>query len=446
MPSEEVTPGDIVLLSAGSLIPADGVLVEARDFFVNQAVLTGETFPVEKKPGVTAMDASLAERTNCVFMGANVRSGSATALIVQTGAATAFGQIAGRLTLRPPETEFERGIKRLGYLLSEVMLLLVLAIFAVNVALHKPVLDSLLFSVALAVGLTPQLLPAIINTSLSRGSQAMARSGVIVRRLASIENFGSMNVLCTDKTGALTEGVIKLDGALDVQGQPSAAVLRLAYLNAHFQTGLANPLDEAILAQAPPDLAGVAKIDEIPYDFVRKRLPMLPKQILLINFMTDLPEMTISADNVDPGVIDQPRRWDIDFIRRFMLVFGPLSSVFDFATFGALIFLLKADERMFHTGWFIESVFSAALVVFVLRTRLPIFRSRPGRGLVLATLATLAVTLLIPYSPLAAPLGFAPLPLPYLLLLGAIVLGYLASARLARDYFYRWEERRAHAR
>jgi Mg2+-importing ATPase len=278
IPAEEIVPGDVVQLSAGSLIPADGVLLEARDFFVNQAVLTGETFPVEKKAGVAAANASLAERTNCVFMGTSVRSGAATALIIQTGAATAFGQIASRLALRPPETEFERGIRRLGYLLSEVMLILVLTIFAFNVFLHKPVLDSLLFSVALAVGLTPQLLPAIINTSLARGSQAMARSGVIVRRLASIENFGSMDVLCTDKTGTLTEGVIKLDGALDVQGQPSATVARLAYLNAHFQTGLANALDEAILSQAAQEITGVVKIDEIPYDFVRKRLSVVVQE------------------------------------------------------------------------------------------------------------------------------------------------------------------------
>ena len=275
IPAEQVVPGDIVLLSAGSLIPADGVVLEARDLFVNQAVLTGETFPVEKTPGTVAVQASLAERTNCVFMGTSVRSGNGHVLVVETGRATAFGQISDRLALRPPETEFERGIRRLGYLLSEVMLILVLAIFAFNVALHKPPLNSLLFSVALAVGLTPQLLPAIINTNLAKGSQAMARSGVIVRRLAAIENFGSMDVLCTDKTGTLTAGVVKLDNALDPSGQPSNEVLRLAYFNAHFQTGLANPLDEAILAETPPDLAGVTKIDEIPYDFVRKRLSVV---------------------------------------------------------------------------------------------------------------------------------------------------------------------------
>jgi Mg2+-importing ATPase len=713
IPAEEVMPGDVVLLSAGSLVPADGVVLEARDFFVNQAVLTGETFPVEKNPGPVAAQASLAERTNCIFMGTNVRSGSARALIVQTGTATVFGHIAERLTLRPPETEFERGIRRLGYLLSEVMFVLVLAVFAVNVFFQKPALDSLLFSIALAVGLTPQLLPAIININLSRGSQAMATGGVIVRRLASIENFGSMDVLCTDKTGTLTQGVVQLDGALDFEGQPSDDVFRYAYLNAHFQTGLANPLDEAILARAQPDIGGLDKVDEIPYDFIRKRLsvvvgrpgdpayvitkgaldnvlevctrvqdgetalaldelnraqiqeryarwsgqgfrvlgvaikpvsagqgevrprsytradeqdmtfigfllffdppkpgvqetivdlaqlgvglkiitgdnklvalhtaegvglevsglvtgaqlgelrdealwqavehtnlfaevdpnqkeriilalqkmghvvgymgdgindapalhaadvgisvdqavdvakeaadfvlleqdlavlhegivqgrktfantlkyvfmatsanfgnmfsvagaslflpflPMLPKQILLINFLTDLPEMTIAGDNVDPTFVQQPHRWDIGFIRRFMLVFGPLSSVFDFLTFGVLLWLLRASPELFRTGWFVESVLSATLVVFALRTRLPFTRSRPGRAMLAVTAIVALVAVAIPFSPVASLLGFQSLPLIYLLAIAIIVLCYFLSAETVKRLFYR---------
>jgi Mg2+-importing ATPase len=278
LPIEQIVPGDVVLLSAGSLIPADAVVIEAKDFFVNQAVLTGETFPVEKFPGVTAEKANLTERTNMVFMGTNVRSGDATALIVTTGSRTAFGQIAARLNIRPPETEFERGIKHLGYLLTEFMLVLVLAIFALNVYFKKPVLDSLLFSVALAVGLTPQLLPAIININLSKGSQLMARLGVIVRRLEALENFGSMDTLCTDKTGTLTLGVVKLDNSLDIQGNPAQLPYRYAYLNAYFQTGMANPLDEAILAQQSLELVGVEKVDEIPYDFVRKRLTVVVRE------------------------------------------------------------------------------------------------------------------------------------------------------------------------
>ena len=230
VPVGEVVPGDVLLLSAGSLIPADGVLLEARDLYINQAVLTGQTYPVAKKPGVVAASNSLTGRTNCVFMGTNVRSGTATALIADTGARTLFGQIAGRLTMRPPETEFKRGVRRFGYLLSQVMPILVLIVFAMNVWSRKPVPDSLLYSVALAVGLTPQLLPAIVTVTLSRGSQRMAAEGVIVRRLNAIENFGSMDILCTDKTGTLTEGVIRLDGASARPSMRAAAGAGMGYL------------------------------------------------------------------------------------------------------------------------------------------------------------------------------------------------------------------------
>jgi Mg2+-importing ATPase len=711
IPAEEVVPGDVVMLSAGSLVPADGVLLEARDFFVNQAVLTGETFPVEKKPGEVAAGATLTGRANCVFMGTNVRSGSARALMVQTGRATAFGQIAERLTLRPPETEFERGIRRFGYLLTEVMLLLVIIVFAVNVFYQKPVLDSLLFSIALAVGLTPQLLPAIISINLSRGSQAMAAGGVIVRRLESIENFGSMDVLCTDKTGTLTLGVVQLDGALDVEGQPADEVFRLAYLNAHFQTGLANPLDEAVLAHGQPDIAGVEKLDEVPYDFVRKRLsvaakepghppclitkgaldnvlavcnrvrqgeamallddayrteiqkrfarwseqgyrvlgvaarqgmdeghtytrnderdmvfvgfllffdppksgvqetiaglaelgvglkiitgdnklvalhtarsvgmdvigvltgtdldnlheealwqaaeqtnlfaevdpnqkeriilalkktghvvgymgdgindapalhaadvgisvdqavdvakeaadfvlleqdlgvlrqgielgrktfantlkyvfittsanfgnmfsmagaslflpflPMLPMQILLTNFLTDFPAMAIAGDSVDREMVEKPRRWNIRFVRNFMFTFGTVSSIFDYLTFGLLLLVLHASQDQFRTAWFIESVMTELLIMLVIRTQKPFFRSKPGRYLLIGTLLVAAVTLVLPYSPLKEPLGFTPLPLPLLLtLLGISVLYVLASEAVKRAFYRRMQ-------
>ncbi|MEJ5225145.1 MAG: HAD-IC family P-type ATPase, partial [Anaerolineales bacterium] len=280
IPTEEVVPGDVVLLSAGSLVPADGLVLEAKDFFVNQAVLTGETFPVEKTAGKVAENAALAERTNTVFMGTSVRSGTAKVLIVETGLNTAFGKIAGSLNLRPPETEFQRGIKHLGYLLTKVMFVLVIGIFFFNVLFHKPVLDSLLFSIALAVGLTPQLLPAIININLSKGSQEMGKHGVIVRRLESIENFGSMDILCTDKTGTLTEGVVRLDGALDVNGEPSEQVRLYAYLNAKMQTGLPNPLDEAIVQNEAPGAQAYAKVDEIPYDFIRKRLSVVVRDNL----------------------------------------------------------------------------------------------------------------------------------------------------------------------
>lgn len=706
IPTEEVVPGDVVLLSAGSLIPADGVLLEAKDFFVNQAVLTGETFPVEKQPGIVNPGASLAERNNCVYMGTNVRSGSAKALIVKTGSQTFFGQTAKRLTLRPPETEFERGIRKLGYLLTEVMLILVVVIFAANVFFQKPVLDSLLFSIALAVGLTPQLLPAIININLSKGARGMASRGVIVRRLASIENFGSMDILCTDKTGTLTEGVVRLDHAFDPMGIESDQVKRLVWMNAYFQTGISNPLDEAILKSIQAPTHDAIKIDEIPYDFIRKRLsvvfqengirtlvckgalenilsicknvqvdgesrllsedrlaelqskyaqwsaqgyrvlgvasrvleekpaysredetdlsftgfllffdppkpgiketitrlqnlgvklkiitgdnklvaaqiaeaiglgsvriltgseidqlsdeavwhvaeqtdifaqvdpnqkeriilalkktghgvgymgdgindapslhsadvgisvenavdvakdaadfvllkqdlavleegiregrrtfantlkyvfmavsanfgnmfsvagaslflsflPLLPKQILLINFLTDFPEMTISTDNVDDVYIERPHRWDVGFIRRFMLIFGPLSSVFDYMTFALLLWILKANPSQFQTGWFFESVLSAMLVVFAVRTRLPFFRSRPSKLMVWVTLAIALIVFALPYSPMAKALGFTPLPLIYLLLLLGIVFLYFISAEFTKRWFYR---------
>ena len=278
IPSEQVVPGDVVLLSAGSLIPADGIVLETKDFFVNQAVLTGETFPTEKKAGIVPAKASLAERINCVFMGTSVRSGTARVLIVQTGKATVFGQIADRLNLRPSQTEFERGIQRFGNLLTQVMLVMVVIVLAINIFLAKPPIDSLLFALALAVGLAPELLPAIISITLAHGAQQMAKRGVIVRRLNSIENFGSMDVLCTDKTGTLTQGVVRLDGAVDPEGQPSKTVLYFAYLNSQYQTGMNNPLDDAISAyakEAKLEIGSEQKIDEIPYDFVRKCLSVV---------------------------------------------------------------------------------------------------------------------------------------------------------------------------
>jgi Mg2+-importing ATPase len=706
IPAEEITPGDVILLSAGSLIPADGVLLEAKDFFVNEAVLTGETFPVEKEPGQVAAEASLAQRTNCVFMGTNVRSGSARALIVQTGAATAYGQIAEHLTLRPPETDFERGVRRFGYLLSEVMLVLVLVVFAINVFFHKPILGSLLFSVALAVGLTPQLLPAIISITLSRGSQAMAAKGVIVRRLESIENFGSMDILCTDKTGTLTEGVVALNSAVDIRGRPSDVVLRYAYLNAHFQTGLANPMDEAIKAQPKVDVGAVLKVDEVPYDFVRKRLsivveekedrtlitkgaldnvlavcsmvreaygaipiddsylsaiqrryaewseqgfrvlgvgarrveskpaytkadetdlafmgfllffdppkpgiqktiadlavlgvelkmitgdnrfvaihtaqavglkttkiltgadlntmrdealwqaaegvnlfvevdpnqkeriilslrkkghvvgymgdgvndapalhaadvgisvdkavdvtkqaadfvlleqdlavlrrgielgrttfantlkyifittsanfgnmfsmagvslllpflPLLPMQILLINFLTDFPAMTIATDGVDRELVERPQRWNVKFIRNFMITFGTVSSLFDYVTFCTLLFIFHATIDQFRTGWFLESVLTELLIILVIRTRKSFLRSRPSKYLLIAIAAVGGVTLMIPYSPLTRLLGFTSLPVSLLLALASITMLYVITSEVAKKMFYR---------
>jgi len=261
---EEVVPGDMILLKAGDAVPGDCRLVEARDLFIDEASLTGESYPVEKATGLSAVDAALGQRANAGFFGTHVVSGTAKALVVECGAGTVFGEIAHRLRLRPPETEFERGVRRLGYLLLEVTLVLVVAIFAVNVYFDRPVLEAFLFALALAVGLTPQLLPAVISVNLARGAKRMAQAKVIVKRLAAIENFGSMDVFCSDKTGTLTMGVARIHGALDPKGADSPAVFRYAYLSATLATGFANPIDEAIRKHGLPDVTGWEKLDEIP--------------------------------------------------------------------------------------------------------------------------------------------------------------------------------------
>ncbi|WP_296069970.1 magnesium-translocating P-type ATPase [uncultured Agrobacterium sp.] len=277
VPAEDIVPGDVVKLSAGNLIPADGVIMEAQDLNVSEAVLTGETFPVLKSPGTCTADTPLALRSNVVFAGTSVRSGTATILIAATGNRTEFAKIAKALERRMPETDFARGTRRFGALMTEIMLVIVIIVLVANLLLHRPLIDSLLFSLALAVGLTPELLPAIISVTLSRGARSMARRGVIVRRLEAIENLGSMDLLCTDKTGTLTEGVIRLDGCIDTDGKPSSDVRLWATLNATLQTGLKNALDEAIAAAAVTDarIAEYTKISEIPYDFIRKRLTVV---------------------------------------------------------------------------------------------------------------------------------------------------------------------------
>ena len=705
VPVDEIVPGDVLALSAGDVVPGDCAVLESKDLFANEAALTGESFPAEKLAGVVAAEAALAERTNVLFMGTNVLSGTGRALVVRTGRDTEFGKVSDRLRLRPPETDFERGLRRFGYLLMQVTLILIVGIFAFNVFLKRPVFDSFLFALALAVGLTPQLLPAIVSVSLSRGAQKMAKQKVIVRRLASVENFGSMTVLCSDKTGTLTSGTVQVREALDEAGNASEKVLLYSFVNATFQSGFTNPIDAAIKTQHPFDLAGWTKLDEVPYDFVRKRLsvlveykgrcllitkgalpnvlevcthaeqagnpvdiaglqeeiegryqwlsakglrvlgvacrdtgtdrtitrddevgmtfvgflvledplkpdiaenvtqlrgkgvrlkvvtgdnrlvatnigiqvgldnpeiltgpemhdisdealpvlvddvdifaevepgqkerivnalkkagnvvgflgdgindapalraadvgisvdsavdvakeaadivllerdlgvlthgieagrrtysntlkyvfmatsanfgnmfsmagaslflpflPLLPTQILLTNLLTDLPEMTIAADHVDPEMIEKPRRWDIRFIRRFMLVFGLLSSVFDYLTIGLLMLLLHADAARFRTGWFIESVLSASLIVLVIRTRRLFFRSPPRIYLTLATLFVMAFTVALPWTPLGRLFGFVPLPLEFIALLAVILVLYVAGAEITKRIFYR---------
>jgi Mg2+-importing ATPase len=705
IPVEKIVPGDVIILNAGDLIPGDSIILESKDLFVNEASLTGETYPAEKTAGILPPETALSKRTNSLFMGTNVVSGSAQALVAGTGSKTEFGKVSERLKLRPPETEFEHGVRHFGYLLMEVTLVLVVATFAINVYFARLVLDSLLFSLALAVGLTPQLLPAIISINLAHGARKMATQKVIVKRLASIENFGSMNVLCSDKTGTLTEGVIKIQSVLDFRGNPNEKALLYAFLNASYQTGFTNPIDEAIRANHL-DLSGYQKLDEVPYDFIRKRLsilaskndknlmvtkgalqnvldvctsvetsegtivqiagvqkqiqqrfeefsgkgfrvlgiayrdigsdklitkdsevdmtflgflvlfdpakpkiaetieelkylgislkvvtgdnrlvaaslsqqvgfstpkilagsdlrvlsdeallgqvnevdvfaevepnqkeriilalkkagnvvgylgdgindasalhaadvglsvesavdvakesadivllekdlgvlacgvkegrktfantlkyvfmatsanfgnmfsmagaslflsflPLLPRQILLTNLMTDFPETTIGTDNVDSEMVEQPRRWNVTFIRNFMIVFGILSSVFDYLAFGVLLLVLKSPMTLFRTGWFIESVISASLIVLVIRSRRPFFKSFPGKYLLLTTMVIVGATLIFPFTPLGNLFGFAQPPLLVLLLMSIIVVLYIILGEVAKGIFYK---------
>ena len=268
----DVVPGDIVQLAAGAGVPGDCRILEAADLFVDEAALTGESYPVEKAPGTMAAETPISGRSNVLFMGTHVVSGTAVAVVARTGFETEFGRIAARLERRAPETDFERGVRRFGYTLLEISLVFVVFIFAVNVALDRPVLDSLLFTLALAVGLTPQLLPAIVSITLARGARRMAARKVIVRRLASIENFGSMGVLCTDKTGTLTSGTNRIHSGWGADGTQREKVLFYAYLNASLQSGFPNPIDRAIREHSNFSVEGWRKVGEVPYDFARKRL------------------------------------------------------------------------------------------------------------------------------------------------------------------------------
>jgi Mg2+-importing ATPase len=276
IPQSEVVPGDVALVSAGDLIPADCRVVESDDFFVMQAMLTGESYPVEKSPGDLPPSASeVQDASNAVFMGTSVVSGSARRLVARTGAATAIGAIAESLAQPPPPTAFELGTRRFGMLILRLTVLMVMFVLLVNSYLHRPVLESFLFAVALAVGLTPELLPMVVTVTLARGALRMARKQLIVKRMSAIHDLGSIDILCTDKTGTLTEASMRLERHVDADGCPSARVLQLAYYNSFFETGLKSPLDEAILAHEGVDASGWHKIDEVPFDFERRRVSVL---------------------------------------------------------------------------------------------------------------------------------------------------------------------------
>lgn len=304
----QLVPGDIVRLTAGDLVPADGRLLDARDFFVNQALLTGEPYPVEKHSGDLLVAApTLSDATNAVFAGTSVISGAATLLVCRTGRATQFGQLADTLIAKPPPAAFERGLRQFSALILRITLVLMIVVLGESLMFYRAWLESVMFALALAVGLTPELLPLIITVTLTRGAVRLARRRVIVKRLPAIYNLGAMDVLCTDKTGTLTEAHIRLMRHIDASGAECERVFDLAYLNSHFETGFKSPLDDAILEHGHLDLSGWRKLDEVPFDFERRRVSVLverdgqrvliakgaPEDILRLSTSVERPDGTV---------------------------------------------------------------------------------------------------------------------------------------------------------
>jgi Mg2+-importing ATPase len=714
--ADRIVPGDVVVLAPGALVPADGLVLEARDFFVNQALLTGESYPVEKHAGDLATPpADMSGALNCAFMGTSVVGGSAKLLVCRTGTASALGEISESLMARPPATAFELGVRNFGLLILRLAILMVLFVLLVNAFFHRPWLESFMFAVALAVGLTPELLPMVVSITLARGALRMAKERVIVKRLPAVHDLGSMDVLCTDKTGTLTEAQIRLEKHLDPLGRTSRRTLELAVLNSSMGSGLRSPLDDAILRHTEVDVARWSKLDEVPFDFERRCvsvladngerrllvlkgafedvmrhstryeadgpenlrpldaqalagiderfeslsregyrvlgiawketardhphavvgdeaelvfagfaafedppkqsaaeavralaaagvavkvvtgdhelvaqhlcaelklpvsgvltgaeiqamsdpalaaraedvslfcrvtppqksrviqalrsrghvvgylgdgindapslhasdiglsvagavdvareaadlilleqdlgvlhrgvlegrrtfgnitkyilmgtssnfgnmfsmaggtlvlpfLPLLPVQILVNNFLYDISEVPIPMDRVDPEYLERPRRWDMRSIRNFMLVIGPVSSVFDFLTFFVLLRVFHAQEALFHTGWFVESLASQALVIFVIRTRGNPLRSRPSWLLIATSLAVVAAGVALPFTTLGGKLGFVPLPGLFFLILCGMVVLYLSLVQVVKQRFYRARAARA---
>jgi Mg2+-importing ATPase len=710
IPVDQLVPGDVVELKAGDIVPGDCRLLTARDLFVNQALLTGEPYPVEKRAAELAVPTEEpSSATNFAFMGTSVISGTATALVCRTGRATELGGLAQGLITERPRDAFARGIRQFGFLMLRLTVFLVLFVVATNVVFQRPFLESLLFALALAVGLTPELLPMVVTVTLANGARRLAARRVIVKRLAAIHDLGAMDVLCTDKTGTLTESRIRLTGHVDHAGNDTEEVFRLAYLNSAFESGIRSPLDDAILSHQQLDVAAWQKIDEVPFDFERRRvsvlvddgatrllvvkgapedivqlsvdyasssgqpreldaagrhellqlferlseegyrvlgvasraiprahdsavvsdeteltfagfaifvdppksdaaaavqalaaigvevkiltgdnehitrhicseigvsvsgvltgqelagltedalrarlasvnlfcrvrpqqkerillalkragmvvgflgdgindasalhaadvgisvdtaadvakeaadlvllehdlgvvhdgviegrrtvenvnkyilmgsssnfgnmfsmagaalflpfLPMLPTQVLLNNLLYDVSEVGVPFDNVDAEALRRPVRWNIRFIERFMLVLGPISSLFDFLTFFALLWLFGAGQAMFQTGWFIESLATQSLVIFVIRTRGSPWRSLPHPLLTCLTLGAVLVGLLIPLTPLGVLLGFVEPPAGFYLFLVAAVAAYLLLVEVVKRRLYRW--------
>ena len=709
LPIAELVPGDIVRLNAGDLVPADARLLDVKDLHVRESALTGESLPVEKAVhDLPEGKHAIADASNSVFLGTAVQTGMGTAVIVGTGRGTALGGIAQRLAARPPETEFGRGIRHFGLMITRVIMLLVLFVLLVNLYFHRPLLESFLFAVALAVGMTPEMMPMIITVTLAQGARRMTKKKVLVKQLAAIEDFGSVTILCSDKTGTLTEGEIVLDRHVDVLGKEDENVLRLIYLNSYFEAGIKSPLDDAVLKHERPKIVEYVKVDEIPFDFNRKRLsvvvrhgdenllitkgeaegifgicqsvsidgspqpfnesrraaaeetykklsadgfrtlgvavlkvdkrnvytpaderdmtlagfaafldppkegvhavlealkqngisvvimtgdnqyvtqkiardvglpadriltgnqvdtvddaalayqaengaifarvspeqknrvilalkarghvigymgdgindapslhtadvgisvmngvdvakdaakiillekdlavlndgviegrrcfanimkyiimgtssnfgnmfsmaaaslflpflPMLPTQILLNNFLYDISQISIPSDNVDPALLHRPKRWQIAFIRQFMMIIGPISSIYDFLTFGVLLWVFHASTSatLFRTGWFVESLATQTLVVFVIRTAGNPLKSRPSRPLLIGVLVVVAIAVVLPYTPLGSLLGFIPLPVPLLGAIAFLAVTYLLLVQAVKSWFYR---------
>jgi P-type Mg2+ transporter len=279
LPVAELVPGDIIRLNAGDLVPADCRLLKITDLHVRESALTGESLPVEKSANdLAAGKHAVADADNSVFLGTAVQTGIGTAVVACTGNKTEFGEIAKRLAMRPPETEFGRGIRQFGLMLTWITMALVLFVLLVNITLHRPLLESFLFSVALAVGMTPEMMPMIITVTLAQGARRMTKKKVLVKQLSAIEDFGSIDILCSDKTGTLTEGEIVLDRHVDVQGKDDENVLRMVYLNSYFEAGIKSPLDDAVLKHEHPAITEYDKVDEIPFDFNRKRLSVVVRR------------------------------------------------------------------------------------------------------------------------------------------------------------------------
>jgi magnesium-transporting ATPase (P-type) len=599
VPRREIVRGDVVRLAAGDMVPADARLVESKDLHLHEAALTGESLPVEKS--AQAEDPA----ARAIFMGTSVVSGTAKAEVVATGPATRFGALAKALAARPTTTAFDRGIAEFGAFIMRTVVFLILFVVVASAARHQPPLESVLFAVALAVGLTPEFLPMITSVTLARGAVRMARRKVIVKNLAAIQNLGSIDVLCSDKTGTLTLGTLELERALDGLGEETTRPLDFAGLCSAFETGIDNPLDEATLRRLgmKPVESGeltmtwgstplhFEKLDEVPFDFERRRmsvlvrrhkaegferwlvckggpesvlgacthverggvavaldeelsarcaatarelgrrgfrvlavcwrecpdgggvagdehdmtlagflafadppredaadvillehdlrvmmagviegraafgnvmkyllmgtssafgnmfsmagasaflpfLPMLPTQILLNNFLYDLAQVTIPTDKVDESFVQKPRRWDIGLVRRFMIYVGPISSVFDFLTFYVMLRVFRASPELFRTGWFVESLATQTLVIFVIRTFGNPLRSRPSRALAITTLVIVALGVALPVSPLGPWLGFCHLPASYYAFLAAAVVTYLALVEITKRLLF----------